>query len=81
MTAIEIREILLWSLVVNYGILIIWFAAFRFAHDPLYRIHSRWFKLSAETFDAIHYAGMAIYKVGVLLLNLAPFIALHIIEN
>ena len=81
MTANEIKEILLWSLVINYGILCIWFAAFCVAHDGLYRLHTRWFNLSVETFDAIHYAGMAAYKVGVLLLNLAPLLAMFAVTK
>jgi len=35
--------------------------------------------VSVETFDAIHYAGMALYEIGIFLLNLAPLIALYII--
>jgi len=71
----EIREFLLWSLAINYVILLVWFSAFVYAHGWMYRLHTRWFKLSVETFDAIHYAGMSVYKIGVLLLNLAPFAA------
>jgi hypothetical protein len=41
--------------------------------------HSQWFHLSREQFDAVHYAGMALYKLGILLFNLVPYIALHII--
>lgn len=70
---------LIWCTVINYAVLIIWFAAFRFAHDWLYRLHSRWFKISVETFDTIHYAGLAVYKIGILLFNLAPLIALHFV--
>ena len=55
-------------------------AAFVFAHDWMYRMHDRWFKLSVETFDAIHYAGLAVYKVGILLLNLVPLVALYLIS-
>jgi hypothetical protein len=73
------RDFLLWCLVINYGILLWWFLAFRLAHAWMFRLHSRWFNLSEERFDAIHYAGMAVYKVGVLLFNLAPYIALVII--
>lgn len=76
MNIIEVRELLLWSLFINYGVLCIWFAAFWLAHDALFRLHSRWFKLSVETFDALHYGGMAVYKVGILLLNLTPLLAL-----
>ncbi len=81
MTTPEIKEILLWSVGINYGILCIWFGAFWGAHDPIYRLHTRWFKLSVETFDAIHYAGMAAYKIGVLLFNVAPLVALFIVAK
>jgi hypothetical protein len=48
-------------------------------HDFVYRFHTRWFSLSLQTFDTIHYGGMAIYKLGILLLNLAPLLALCIL--
>lgn len=70
----SLRQILLWSLVVNYAILLVWFGVIAFAHDWVYRLHTRWFRLSPETFDALHYGGMAAYKVGVLLLNVAPLV-------
>ena len=76
MTTADFREFLLWSLAINYGVLCIWFAAFWLAHDALHQLHSRWFKLSIEMFDALHYGGMAVYKVGILLLNLTPLLAL-----
>jgi hypothetical protein len=50
---------------------------FVFARDWIYGIHTRWFKLSPETFDAVHYLGMSIYKIGVLLFNVVPLIALY----
>ncbi len=46
----------------------------------MYRMHTRWFRLSVETFDAIHYAGLAVYKIGIILLNLVPFIALCLVS-
>ena len=76
-----LRDVLLWSLVINYGVLLIWFAAFTLAHDRLYRLHSRWFTLSRQTFDAVHYGGMAVYKIGILLLNLAPLVALWLVTG
>lgn len=78
MTVEIVREALLWCAVINYGVLIVWFLVFSLAHDWIYRLHSRWFRLSPERFDAVHYGGMAIYKVGVLLFNLVPYIALTI---
>jgi hypothetical protein len=47
-------------------------------HDWMYRLHSSWFHLSVEQFDMLHYAGMSVYKIGIILLNLVPYIALHI---
>lgn len=74
------QDFLLYCLAINYGILLVWFMAFRFGHAWLFKLHGRWFRLSEERFDAIHYGGMAAYKIGVLLFNLTPFIALHIIN-
>jgi hypothetical protein len=76
MTIEVTRSVLLWCTVINYAILLAWFLMFVFAHDPMQRIHGRWFHLSREQFDALHYAGMAIYKVGILLFNLVPLAAL-----
>ncbi len=72
---------LLWSLVVNYVVLLIWFFAFAFARDRIRRLHGRWFRFSDETFDVMHYAGMAVYKIGILLFNLAPLVALWLMRK
>ena len=76
-----LREAMLWSLVINYGVLLIWFAAFTWGHDRLFRLHSRWFQMSRETFDALHYGSMAVYKIGILLLNLVPLVALWLVAG
>jgi len=73
-----LRTTLLRCALINYGILMLWFLAFVMAHDWVYLLHGRWFRLSVEQFDMIHYAGMAVYKIGVLLVNVAPWIALHL---
>lgn len=80
MTISELKEFLLWSTVINYGIVFIWFGVFVYAHDWLFRMHTRWFKLSVENFDALNYAGVVIYKIGIVLLNLVPLIAIYIIS-
>jgi hypothetical protein len=79
MTVDMMRDALLWCAVINYSILLWWFLVFSLARNWLYRLHGRWFQLPAERFDAIHYAGMAIYKIGIFLFNLAPWIALRIV--
>lgn len=79
MTAETIRDVLGWCALINIGILLVWFLGIVLAHDSLYRLHSRWFKLSPETFDAVHYSAMAFYKLGFFLLNLVPYLALRIV--
>ena len=69
-------RVLLWCTGINYIVLLVWFAAFVFGHDMMFRLHTRWFKLSPERFDAIHYASMAVYKVLVLVFNMVPLLAL-----
>ena len=80
MSTAVMRQFLLWSTIINYGILLVWFLVFALAHDAIRRLHGRWFRLSREQFDALHYAGMAIFKIGIILLNLVPFVVLSIVS-
>jgi len=73
----QAKTVLLWCAGINYAVLLVWFAVFVYAHDWMYRLHARWFRLSVETFDALHYAGLSIFKIGVILLNLVPLAALY----
>lgn len=70
-------RLLLCSLAINYAILLIWFIVFVAARNWLRALHGRWFRLSDSAFDATHYGGMAVYKIGILLFNLAPLLALY----
>lgn len=78
MTLEILKHFLLWCTIINYAILLLWFGMSTFARHFICRLHSRWFKLSAEQFSALHYGGISIYKILVLLFNLVPLIALHI---
>ena len=75
----SVRSFFLWCAIINYAVLLVWFLVFTTAHDFVYRLHGKWFRLSIEQFDALNYAAMAIYKIGVLLFNIVPLIALWII--
>jgi hypothetical protein len=74
-----LRGFLLWSAILNYGLLLVWFLFFVFARDWIHRLTGRWFRLSVEQFDAINYSGMALYKIGIFLLNIVPYVALRIV--
>jgi hypothetical protein len=79
MTIEVTRAFLFWCTVINYGVLLVWFLVFAFAHDGIQRIHGRWFRLSREQFDGLHYVGMSIFKIGIILLNLVPLVVLSIL--
>jgi hypothetical protein len=74
-----LSNFLFWCAVVNYSILIVWFAAFSLARERIYAIHGKWYPISSEQFNAVNYAGAAVYKILVLVFNLVPYIALRII--
>ena len=79
MTLETIRAVFAWCTVINFGLLAFWWVFFALAHDWMYRYHSKWVKMSEETFDAIHYAGMALFKIGILLFSLGPYLAMRIV--
>ncbi len=74
-----IRDVLAWCAVINVGWLLIWWVSYMLVHDFIYRFHGKWFKLSAEKFDAIHYAGIGYFKIGIILFNIVPYLALRIV--
>ena len=74
-----LRDAFLWCAVINYGVLLVWFLFFIMGRGFMHRLHSRWFQLSRQQFDIVHYAGMAIFKLGIILLNVVPYIALRIV--
>jgi len=62
-------------------LLFVWFAAYAAAGDWIYQIHSRWFQIPRQTFDAIHYAGMALTKIAIVLFFLLPWIAVRLVSR
>ena len=79
MTVEIIRDVLAWCAIINVGLLLLWLLFFTLAHDLVYRAHGKWFKLSVERFDAIHYAGMVFFKICIILFNIVPYFALRIV--
>jgi hypothetical protein len=59
-------------------LLMIWFIGFTFFGDCIYELHSKWFLMPRQTFNAIHYAGMAFIKILLIVLFLLPYIAIRL---
>lgn len=81
MTIEALSELLFWSAIINMGLLLWWVLFFIFARDWIYKYHSKWFKLSPEKFDSIHYTGMMLFKISIFIFNIVPYIALKIISG
>ncbi len=80
MTLELLRGTLAWSAVLNMGILLWWFLFLTFAHDWVYKIHSRFYKIPVEHFTTIHYAGMTFYKICIFTFFIVPYLALRIMS-
>jgi len=78
MTVETVREVLGWCSAMNFGVLFVWFLGIILARDWIFRIHTKWFALSKEQFDTIHYAGMAFFKMSIIVFNFVPYLALRI---
>ncbi len=77
---VAISSLLGWCTVINTGILLLWSLIFILAHDWMFGMHTRWFKLTEERFDEIHYKSMTFFKLSIFLFNLTPYLALQLIE-
>ena len=78
MTLDLFREFLGWCTLINWAMLLLWFGCFSVGHESFYRFHSRYFELSREKFDEIHYQGMAGFKLLILVFNFVPYLVLRI---
>jgi len=76
----NIRYLLLWCTIINYAWIILWFLLVVLGRQWMYKLWGKWFHLSNEQFDFLNFTGMMLYKIGVLLFNLVPLIALYIVK-
>ncbi|CAA6800151.1 MAG: Unknown protein [uncultured Campylobacterales bacterium] len=70
----EIQNFLLYSFLIHSFILLTWILMFVFAHNFIYAIHSKWFNISKEKFNSIHYLLMGFYKILILFFILIPYL-------
>jgi hypothetical protein len=80
MTLENARLFFMWCSIINYGILILWFAWFAFAHDSMKSLIEWGFRRPVEKLDSMMVLGITLYKMGLLLFNVVPWIALSLIK-
>jgi hypothetical protein len=76
MTLSEIRKALLWCVIINFGLLIVWASLMFAPHDWLHQIWCPRFGMSAQQLDLVSFQGIVLYKMLTLFFNLVPLIAL-----
>ena len=73
-----LRSFLAWCSTINLILLIVWWGFFTVGSDWIRQLHGKWFELSKENFDAIHYSGMAFFKILILVFNVIPYLVLRL---
>lgn len=77
----QLQEFFGWCAVFNFALLFFWFLMMASAGGIVHRLHGRWFHMPRERFDEIHYAGMAFYKLLVIVFNVMPWLALRVMAG
>lgn len=74
-----LQSFFMWCTILNLGILMVTGLFLAIGGDFVYWLHVRFFSISRETFDAVIYGWIGLYKIAVIVFNIVPWIALEII--
>jgi hypothetical protein len=80
MSVETLRSFLLWCSIINAGFLLLWGLATLFLLGRLLPLYTRMLGVSADQFNAINYAGILFYKMGLWMFNIIPCIVLYFIK-
>jgi hypothetical protein len=69
----------MWCTIINTAILIYSTLFLWLAPGFVYRIQSKWFPISRETFNIVAYSYLGLFKLLFLVFNLVPYLALLIL--
>ena len=77
----DLKSLLGWCLVINYGVLIAWFFVVVTARDLVFNLHARLLGIDRNVAQAEHFKLFGQFKLLVMVLNLAPWLALLIMGH
>ncbi len=75
-----LQSFLGWSLIINWSVFLLWIVVFKLNPDFVYKAHSYWVPITRDSFNAIHYGGMGLYKLLIFFFLMVPYFSLLIIE-
>jgi len=70
----------MWCTIINFGLLILMSLILVYAAEWVYRIHSKLFPMSRETFNVVIYSFLGLYKIIFIVFCLVPYIVLLIMK-
>ena len=73
-----LKTFFMWCTIINGTLLLLWTIMFVFAMDWVYRTQNRWFPMPRESFTAVMYSFLGLFKILVLMFNAIPYLALLI---
>ncbi len=79
MSVAQLQSVLLWCTAINYSLLIVWILIATRARAPWQRLQVRLFHVPAGSVDTLNWAGIALYKLAIVMFNLVPYVALRIV--
>ncbi|QKQ28175.1 hypothetical protein HUE57_05590 [Candidatus Reidiella endopervernicosa] len=77
----QLTDFFMWCTIINGGIYLVWILFFVLMPDFIYRMQSRLFPLSRETFNTVVYAFFGGFKLLYMIFNVVPLVALLIIKG
>ena len=69
----------MWCTILNGGLLVLWTTMLILAPDLVYRMQSKWFPITRETFNVVIYSFLGLFKIVFLVFNVVPYVALLIV--
>lgn len=74
----DFKIFFMWCSIINLVIALVGYVVIIMASDQVFRIHTRWFPMSRESFNRAIYSLFGQYKLLIFVFNVIPFIALAI---
>jgi len=81
MDLITLQTFFGWCTLIHMGLLIAVSIMLIVLSNWVYRIHSKWFPMPRETYNAIVYSFLGVYKLMIWVFALVPWLALLIINR
>ena len=75
----DLCELFMWCSIINIGLLLISWLGFWVGSGWIYRMHSKWFKISQEQFYSNCFLILAFWKISIFLFFIVPYIAMLIV--